>query len=260
LFIPFILFLAGGYLLYRGIKRLVSVTKVFSGSVSVASPVKSHITKQNCAYSKLLVEYYHGGHIPWQPIYTTEKKAQFSINGKTFDPKYADIRISNTKTSAGYIKHEAGFLARLGLVLKLPISTLRPLAKSIHDTVYLAHDACDLTNEVRQNEFIDDSILLTVLEDKIIAAKIKPHLKKPLRISEYTIPEGKLIWVAIDSSLSEGDKALAGTFEFPLIISDIDEQIVLSTIKEKMYLSLLLGSFLIIFAVVFAFSFLSQST
>ncbi len=226
---PAVLTLAGGYLLYRGAMRKSGKKVTLSGPLSAGGELQSHITAQGCAYSKTVVEYYQRGAKPWKEIYSFESKVPFKIDGKTVDPSHASFHLPQPKRYEGYIRPNPGLFDMLGSAMR----HVRGVA--------------DITSEISPGEILDERVLRTVLLLPGAKERMKNYMHGAIRVSEYCLPLGALVNVAVDPLTPQGGPStqISGTLEYPLVIGVHDAGVVMD---EKALASMGLGAFLILLA------------
>lgn len=225
LFLPLITFSAGAYLVYRGLRRM-SPSGAIRGKMRIPNPIESPASKRLCAYSRVVVDYYAGGHTPWRNIYSAEKKTNFSVGGKEVDATHADFRLLAPYMSRGHV-------APRGLVSELKYN-LRQVG-----------DFMDILAEVGPKEILDQPMLDAIMENEAAKKKIRPFLSKPLRILEYLLEEGAEISIATDPATSQAGGTIRGTESYPLLITNAGEEAASSSMREKAYLSLFVGAALL---------------
>ncbi|MEW6034986.1 MAG: hypothetical protein AB1529_00095 [Candidatus Micrarchaeota archaeon] len=235
--LPAAAFAGGAYLIFRAAGRL-SPSGTLSGEVSCPKPVQAFVSGKAAAYSRLVVDFYQGGHAPWKNVLVLEKRAPFTVSGKEVGPDHADFRLSSPKVYVGYPAVEGGMIDELRHNLK----QLQSMA--------------DFSGEVGPNESIPSEVLAPLMANPGIKAKLAPHMRKPLRISEYSLAEGARVSVLSDPAIRQGGKTLKGTVEFPLIITD-DDSAASSAMREKALLSAGIGVFLVLFSILLLFFVLS---
>lgn len=238
LFFPFMLFIGGSYLIFRGLRRGCFLgCRIFSGKVGGQS-FPSHLSNQNCIYSKVVIEYSQGGHLPWRQIGVLEKKSQFLLDGKTVDPEYADIRLSTPKIFTGRAKPN------------------RTLLESAVDAVKKTGPGQTISSAVESvlpsapEQFLDMNVYAVLLKNEQISRNIKRHRGRELRVREYVLAEGSDVCVLANGSAPVSESTIAGSMEFPLLITDKPAADARSAMNEKAYLGILLGGGAILLALV----------
>lgn len=177
----------------------------------------------------MVVEYYLGGHAPWQHIKTIEKRVPLTICDYLLDVLKAAFLVSNCKVYQGYAKVEDAGLLRM------------------------------------PGSFIDeqrDLVLHGVLDAKVQSAivrhggeEVKRHLRKTLRVQEFVIPEGGSLHVlGAERPVPHGNRQLLSG---EMAIADSGEQAVRSYFREKALLGIITGGFLALLALFLFFIFLS---
>jgi hypothetical protein len=232
LILPAAAFAGGIYLVIRGLRRGQASPGV-SGALSCQDAFDSHITKRQCAYSKVVIERYRRGHDPWEVLYKLERSVPFRAGRSQVDPEHADFRISAPALFTGYLKPGKGILDEL----QTNIRHIRSIA--------------DFTGEVAPNEFLDESAISAVLGLPGAADKLKTHMKSAFRISEYLLPVGAEVTVFQDPAVPLGKAGpLHGTLEYPLIVSDQAALASAPLVREKSVMSMFLGAILIIISLI----------
>lgn len=225
---PAVLSLAGGYLLFRGIARKTQARESVIGNVASSGPLESHVTGQKCAYSKVIVEYYQRGGSPWKEIYSLEARVPFRLGAKSVDPSHATYHLAPPKTFEGYLRPNPGLFDTIG------------------PTVRQMRGIADFTSEVSAGEILDEKVLRTVLALPGAKERMKNYMNGAIRVSEYCLPNGTGISVAMDPAASQiPGGAIAGSLEFPLAISVAGAE---SVMNEKAFMSIALGGFLLLLA------------
>lgn len=244
---PAVVLVGGAYLVYKNLRRdyvfgNIEKTKIdslsaqpteFSGIARCQKPLQSHVTKQNCVYSRATVEY-EGTESRWRPIVSVEKKAPFFVEDDSgrvaIDPSDADFQISGPSTFVGCSLHHgqkgtigASILARAG-------------ATGVLRGIVLPND----------REAIDETALDALLENPEARQKMATYLTKPLRIKEYTIPEGTKLYLVGGASESTAK---------PMLISDKESARL--SLREKAYFDIFKGACLIALSLLTAFAVLS---
>ncbi len=242
LILPVISFVGGLYLIYRGVSNYQMVEGYraapiasaippmceFSGKVRCDSPVQSRATKEDCAYSKTVIEYYAGGHPEWKEIISLENKASFSLadnSGKILiNPEGVLVDPSPSQSFQGRTERfrKKGLLSR--------IKTFQQKATA--------------TSPLPEAESPVDAPLANIMEDKKAEHKLRRYLKKDLRISEYNLPQGSDARVVM---------RVDGADRIPLIISNKDTGFIRSYLKERTLITTGIGITLIIISVLVIF-------
>src|SRR5208283_4897525 len=207
LFLPLAMFLGGAYIAYRGVNWKKGS---LSGTVSSASIMESFPSKQRCVYYRTVVEYYSGAPKQWKEAMAFSPsldKNQFIISGKSVDVSKAVFEISNRITYKGYVS--ARFRGMIGRFMEYTSKTA-----PVEIALELMHTAGlrDQDDFVSRNEYLPDEIVSSLLS-KPGSKELSKHLGKPLRIHEYIIPEGAMIYVSGADSQSSPTE---------LVISDTD--------------------------------------
>jgi hypothetical protein len=235
---PFSVFAIGGYLIFRGISK--SETRSVSGKAKPHKTFKSPVSGKNVTYSKLVIEAYQGGHTPWKEIYKDELKMDFILCGKNVSMEFSDVRITVPLVLEGYIRRKKGdieefgeYLYRWAGYIGSPGRTILQIARSLGSK-----------GELR---FLDDALVGGLMSEGSVKAAIEKNIRKPLRISEFTIEDGTRLCVASNQA------DLRGTMEHPLLITDTPENDARFTMEEKARTSILLGAGLVLFAFVLSF-------
>ncbi len=265
LILPAAAFVGGIYLAYRGFRRLSGPPGgAVSGTVRCKDDMRSRMTNERCAYSRVVVERYQGGHQPWKEIFSFERRAPFMVGGRDVDPAHADFRLSRSFVAQGYVRRDKGPIERAASFITGPLSGMPSLS--------VARGAFDLTQEVRENEFLEPDAYTSIMALAGAREKVAPYSRQPLRISEFMLREGGSAIVVPDpaahkpeapAQVSKAGGApvtaahmagsasgagrmppVAGTLEYPLLIYDSAEAAG-SSMREKALLSILVGSILV---------------
>src|SRR4030095_12452240 len=105
---PSLAFAGCSYLILRGANR----RSLVRGKASSKSPLESPISRRRAVYYRVTVEYYCGGHHPWREIFSSEKKAQFSIGRRSVSTQYAHFSARRSAMLKGYLRRK-GFMDKL---------------------------------------------------------------------------------------------------------------------------------------------------
>jgi len=230
-FFPFMMLIAGGYLIARGLRRSKPAVAV-RGRMSSSSAFESHISKTKCVYSRVVVEQYRRGHNPWETIFTSERREPFTISGRKIDPAHADMRTSAPSSFTGYMRPGRGLVQELAA------------------NVRQVRGIVDITSEVAPNEYLDDQVVVALLAVPGARDRLRKYSGKALRITEYIISASTNVSVFVDPAGPSGaDGVIRGSTEFPLIITDSPVSKASAVMGEKSLLSIALGSLLIMAAI-----------
>lgn len=208
-------FVSGSYLCFRGWERKEALAKsvAHSGHALGEKPFESHLTKEDCIYSHLIVEYHQPrrtpGALEWVPAIDMKRHSLFSVGGVRFDPIGADI-YSKPVQVAGYIRY-AGML----------------------------HEFMNRSMAASLNQPIDPRIASNLLSSPEVKSRLAPHMTKTLRVTETVVPEGAEVFV-----LSKGQHSIHEA-ERPYLISVSGEAKARSSIAKTAYAGMAVGTALI---------------
>jgi hypothetical protein len=230
-FLPFVLFVGGAYIAYRGMNwRKISI----SGPASSSSPFPSHVSSAPCVYSRTVVEYFTGGSEPWKKGLVVEDRAQLSISGKAIDVSKAVFEIGRGAVFKGYVS--ARLRGTLGTFVEYAQKAAPvELATGVLDAAGLR----DSEEFVKRNEYLDDDVVSKLLLLRGGSA-LKRYFGRPLRVYEYYVPIGEELHVS-------GTDASA-PIPTEVVISDSDQETAHSSMREKGIVRLAIGCGLIVLA------------
>lgn len=228
---PGLIFFVGLFFVYTGIIRFSA--KYTRGKVSANKTIKDY-RGTDCVYHRLDIDCYVGGYVGWKRFFSSEDRLPFNLGGKLVHLGNTDIRIPPTRTIIGYLKRKKGFLAKaLNTIVPAEFSTLR--AKIFN------YEAITSPNEPNYLplDFIDGATTEVLIDSAAISKSIVPHAKKPLRITEYTIPPGSQVILGFTDAKENA------VWPFILSTSANPNQIE-HLAREKSYLTIFIGAILVL--------------
>jgi hypothetical protein len=221
LFIPFIIFIAGSYIAYKG---LAWRRGTISGVATSPSPGKSPISEQEGVYWKVVVSYLSSGPDPWKQVLKAEGRAPLLIGGKPVDVPNAVFEIGNCNVYKGYVGAE--FLGTFGKFRQYMARTA-PVGLALE----AAGEAGMRDQEfMGMNQYIDEGIVERLMRFAALmmpkeARELKKALGKPLRICECIVPQGATLHIS-------GLDPHAGS-KGEVVVSDADAQSAELSLREK---------------------------
>ncbi|MEW6722188.1 MAG: hypothetical protein AB1324_02920 [Candidatus Micrarchaeota archaeon] len=241
LFLPLAALVAGCYLIWRGHGRSKTASAL-SGTASSPEPVESLATGRKCIYSKTVVEYYGGGPDPWKTACSAERRAPFSVGGRNVDPEGAEFHLSRPLVITGYARREKGMFEEFAD--SIAKSSTANIAKSVLTSITMTPGE----KEEVGDSMIDDSVMLALVRNPALKPRLLPHIKKALRITEYSLFEGAK--VSLVGGMAGPSGRLAASAAAPLIVSDEGAGAAKSDMSEKAFVSVALGAALIMVSIV----------
>lgn len=260
LFFPLMTFLAGVYLVYRGVKRGVSSKKLLSGQVKSAdSPMLSPFSKKPCIYWRAVIDrFVDKPNDPWVHVASFEDRGSFSIGGKLVD-RSAPIRFEPSV--------ETVFKGRPADKGKGIVTDFLKLARRSNPRVLISDTAKHVgltvaASELSHNDILEPSVIdaaLALSPDENKRKSLRKEISKGVRIRELIIPEGAKVNI-IGESLAEKKGSISGS---DLTVTDYPEDSAKVLLKERAFTGVLVGGILIVVSLaIFAwllYSFLSDA-
>ncbi len=233
-FLLFLLFptaalLAGAFLLIRGYLKLQLVPAITSGPVSSPGKMKEPLSGQPCAYYRLVLECYRGGASPWRTLASMEGRADLMVGKTLIRPDFADFQLK-ARVTEGFVRREPGLLEEMRTMYPLR------LAKGILRASPFSHDPFE-------ERFLEDSFVTVLKGLDPLKKKLADNIRRPLRITEYVLPEGAKAFVSGGKSAGG---ILSGELENRLIITDSDEGDIRSAVRDRAAASIAAGAFLLV--------------
>jgi hypothetical protein len=230
----------GAYLILRGLQMRAGTPVLLSGRARSLESLRSPLGGEACVYSRVIVEYYQGGHQPWREIFSFEKRPPFSMDGRRVDTGFADFRVRETLSESGYARRDKGMFEQFGdmLAKSQPGEIVRSVATAVTFTPGAAEEI--------GGSYLDSKRMEALLKLPGAQGRMRPHIRKALRIREYSVPEGALVSVA---GGTEGPGGISGKMDAPLVISDGSEGGARESLVEKGAISILIGGALVLLGI-----------
>lgn len=222
-FFPLSSLMAGGYLIYRSVRRHGHAASPLSGKVRCSAPLCSPVWGRSCAYYRLEIEAFQGGHDPWKMVYRSERRVQFHAGPKPVHPEYADFRLSSPLVISGRLKRDKGIM-----------DAFREEGFQLVRSGAAAFRLAGSSGAPAWN--IDEAVVSALMADPKACRALKSNAGREIRVTEHALCVGSDVLVTRDSGPT-GD--FRGTVDYPLIISDTDDGG--SSLREKAAMSLALG-------------------
>lgn len=223
LIFPLAALFSGTYLVLRGVNRLNSTPKVFSGKTKCQGELRSLEGGIKCVYTKIVLEKYRGGYDPWKEIVVAENKIPFYVDDKLIIPDFADFYVT-PHHNEGYVKRDLGTIEQF--------------------TKYLTRQrTANISTQTNLKEvpLLDENLVLAIRSDKTLNKAISKNIKSFFKLTEYYVPEGATIYLA-GGKLNEHN--LEGTMEQRILVSDSDEKTPLIVERERAFMGISAGIFL----------------
>lgn len=202
--IPLLAMAAGGFLLYRGVRKLDSPPAVFSGKAHRGDMILATLEGKPAVYRRVVLERFsYGG---WELVAQSETRAAFYAGDILVNPEFADFDIA-PRVFEGEIQHERGLLEPV-----LSAATARTGKLS------LARELASLDKKaVPEGRLLPEGVLSALRSLKEFRVLLERNGRRRLRATEYAVPEGAVIHVG--GGRKDG-AALSGVLESRLLISD----------------------------------------
>lgn len=223
-----------------------SSKSVICGKVKCKKTVKSLAAATDCAMYRTVVEVHKRG--SWHPICSIQHGTSFLLGRREVVESVAHLTLSNPVIIHGTIPHEKGLIEKGINKVKgssLYKATAAPILASLP---FFGSSVYGPLNE---------AALIRLQKNFEVAAALKRHKASLLRITEHAITDGMNI-CAISEAVGSQTRALRGTTEFPLILSDMKPEDAIESLKERGLLSISAGVVLIAIAIPLFIFLLSQ--
>lgn len=187
LFFPAIIFVFGAFLFYRGMEWRKGS---FSGPATSRSSFRSLASGTQCIYQRIVVEYRDRGYNPWKTAIDVDMRPSFLVGKKPFDTAKAVFEIKGGNVFKGYAG--AKFRGMIGGFLhEASKSAPVELGMEVLDAAGLS----DPESFVSRDQYLDDDLVSKLLELRG-GDKLKRHIGRALRVSEYVIPVGTEVYIS----------------------------------------------------------------
>ncbi len=228
--IPLLAMAAGGFLFYRGVRKLDRPPDVFSGKAHRGDKVLESLEGAPAVYRRVVLERFSYG--AWEPIAQSEMRSGFYAGGILVEPQFADFKIA-PRVFEGEIQHERGLLEPF-----LSAATTRT------GKTTLAWELASLDRKaVPENRLLPEKVLAALRLMKEFRAPLERNARRRLKVSEYAILEGSAVHVGG----GKGDgKRIIGALESRLLISDSDSAFAGDAHRERAILGIGVGASLML--------------
>lgn len=216
---PIIIFFVGIFFVSKGASRR---SAAFSSGKVRAGKTFTSPRGRPCVYSKVTVDYYVGGPATWRRFYYNEQRLPFFLGNQEISIENADLRLQPT-ISTGAIMRKKGIFEGFIDNIYSQVDRAKALWPVPAVMVWVPH------YEPAPKAFLDDKTSKALQGLDGFKKSVAPHIKKPLRVSEYAIYPGDVVCVAYNNPGQ------------PFLVSDADEPEACDMAREKSYLAIFVG-------------------
>lgn len=158
-----------------------------------------------------------------------EGRAELAVGDALIVPDAADFRL-RPRISEGFVRREPGLLEQAGL--GEPLRMMRGVVM-----------ANPLSHDQYEGKFLDDGLVSALRSLGPIGKNLGENEKRPLRVTEYVLPEGAV--VSVCGGAQTGGR-LRGSIDRRIIISDSGADDIRSALRERAAAAIAAGAFLIV--------------